>query len=48
MPTALAKEFYEEIEAPDKAFYVIEGCGHTPQGDKPKEVADIIVGLGTK
>lgn len=47
-PTALAKEFYEEIEAPDKAFYEIKGCGHTPQGDKPKEVADIIAGIGMK
>lgn len=47
-PTSLAKEYYEEIEAPDKAFYEIKGCGHTPQGDKPKEVADIIAGIGMK
>ena len=30
---------------PDKAFYEIKGCGHTPQADKPEEVADIIAEL---
>lgn len=44
-PTALAKKYYEEITAPEKAFFEIEGCGHTPQGDKPKEAAEIIRGI---
>ena len=44
--TSLAKEYCEDISAPDKAFYEIEGCGHTPQADKPKDVADIIRKLG--
>ncbi|MBQ0002336.1 MAG: alpha/beta hydrolase [Treponema sp.] len=41
-PPSLAKQYSEEITAPDKAFFEIEGCGHTPQADKPKEVAEII------
>lgn len=43
--TNLAKKYYEDVVAPDKAFYEIKGCGHTPQADKPEEVADIIAGL---
>lgn len=44
----LAEKYFDDVVAPDKAFYEIKGCGHTPQADKPKEVADIIAGLGTK
>ena len=44
----LAEKYYEDVTAPDKAFYEIKGCGHTPQADKSKEVADIIASLGLK
>ena len=40
-----AFKYYEDITAPDKAFYEIKGCGHTPQADKPEEVANIIAEL---
>ena len=43
--TSYARKYYEDITAPDKAFYEIKGCGHNPHSDKPEEVADIIVEL---
>ena len=43
--TSYSRKYYEDITAPDKAFYEIKGCGHTPQADKPEEVADIIAEL---
>ena len=43
--TSYARKYYEDITAPDKAFYEIKGCGHTPQADKPEEVANIIAEL---
>lgn len=44
-PTQLAKEYCNLITAKDKAFFEIEGCGHSPQEDKPEEVANIIKNL---
>lgn len=43
--TSYARRYYEDITAPDKAFYEIKGCGHSPQNDKPEEVANIIAEL---
>ena len=43
--TSYARKYYEDITAPDKAFYEITGCGHSPQADKPEEVANIIAEL---
>ena len=43
--TSYARKYYEDITAPDKSFYEIKGCGHTPQADKPEEVANIIAEL---
>ena len=43
--TSYARKYYEDITASDKAFYEIKGCGHTPQADKPGEVANIIAEL---
>lgn len=44
--TSWAKMYYDDITAPEKGFYEIEGCGHTPQADKPEKVAEIIANLG--
>lgn len=44
----LTEKYCADVTAPDKAFFEIKGCGHTPQSDKPKEVAGIIAKLGTK
>ena len=40
--TSYSRKYYEDITAPDKAFYEIKGCGHSPHADKPEEVASII------
>ena len=37
-PTVLAEEYYQSINAPDKAFLVMPG-GHTPFLDNPDEFA---------
>ena len=28
--TSLQKEYYEMIDAPDKQFFLYEGCAHSP------------------
>ncbi|MBQ1714700.1 MAG: hypothetical protein II030_09930 [Treponema sp.] len=43
---ALARQYYEKINAPRKDFFEVKGCGHTSQGDKPLEVAKIIKDIG--
>lgn len=45
-PVILARQYYEKINAPKKGFFEVKGCGHTPQGDKPLEVAKIIKDIG--
>lgn len=45
-PVILARQYYEKINAPKKDFFEVKGCGHTPQGDKPLEVAKIIKDIG--
>lgn len=45
-PVILARQYYEKIKAPRKDFFEVKGCGHTPQGDKPLEVAKIIKDIG--
>ena len=42
----LARQYYEKINAPKKGFFEVKGCGHTPQGDKPLEVAKLIKDIG--
>ena len=34
----MVKEYYESIEAPKKAMYVMEGCGHVPQNQLPDDL----------
>lgn len=44
--TALQKKYYEMLDAPDKEFYLYEGCAHSPiYEDKEKtcEILDAIV-----
>ena len=45
-PVILARQYYEKIKAPRKYFFEVKGYGHTPQGDKPLEVAKIIKDIG--
>ena len=45
-PVIIARQYYEKINAPRKSFFEVKGCGHTPQGDKPLEVAKIIKDIG--
>lgn len=44
--TSLQKEYYELIEAPDKEFFLYEGCAHSPiyeDSDKTREILDRIM-----
>lgn len=41
-PITLAKEWFDQIEAPDKAFFTIKGAGHAAMIDKPGEFAQIL------
>lgn len=39
--TSLQKEYYETVEAPDKRFFLYEGCAHSPiyeDGEKTREI----------
>ena len=38
-PVALVEEYKENISAPAKTLTLLEGCGHSPQFDSPKEFA---------
>ena len=44
-PTVCAREYYDRINAPSKGFYVIEGCGHTPQYDDPAAFAETVLDI---
>ena len=37
-PWTMVKEYYESIEAPKKALYIMEGCGHAPQNQLPDDL----------
>ena len=41
-PVGLVKEYAQCITAPNVEVNLIEGCGHSPQGQLPKEFADRI------
>ena len=41
-PTGLIKDFYAEMSAPYKDLYLIEGCGHSPQPQRPVEFAGVV------
>lgn len=38
----LSKEFFEKIEAPDKAFYIFEESAHTPIFEEPDKVNEAL------
>jgi hypothetical protein len=42
----LQKEYYETIEAPDKEFFLYEGCAHSPvyeDGERTREILDKVL-----
>jgi pimeloyl-ACP methyl ester carboxylesterase len=41
-PVGPIKEYYEVITAPRKELYLVNGCGHSPQGQLPEEFANAI------
>ena len=41
-PADCAEQYFDEINAPSKQFIFIEGCGHAPQHDEPKEFAEAV------
>lgn len=42
-PVEGSKYYYNAISAPKKDFITIEGCGHSPQFDTPKEFSEILL-----
>lgn len=41
-PIGLIKDFYSGMSAPYKEIRLIEGCGHSPQGQRPEEFANAV------
>ena len=41
-PVGLIKDYYDEMSAPYKDIYLVEGCGHSPQGQRPEEFANAV------
>lgn len=47
-PTALAREYFDRIEAPDKAWFVFEQTSHFPHFEQPRKFTDALSGLGSR
>ena len=41
-PSKYAEDYYNIISAPQKQISLVEGCGHAPQYDSPKEFCSIL------
>lgn len=41
-PVKYAQEYCDSIQAPQKQFHRLDGCGHAPQYDAPEEFAGIL------
>ena len=41
-PVGLIKDYYDEMSSPYKEMYLVEGCGHSPQGQRPEEFANAV------
>lgn len=41
-PVEMVEDYYDQMEAPYKDIYLMEGCGHSPQGQHPEEFANAI------
>lgn len=41
-PSKYAEDYYNVINAPQKQFSLVEGCGHSPQYDAPDEFCSIL------
>ena len=41
-PVGLIKDYYDEMSSPYKDMYLVEGCGHSPQGQRPEEFANAV------
>ncbi len=41
-PVKYSEDYYNLVNAPEKQFGLIEGCGHSPQFDAPEEFCDVL------
>ena len=41
-PVGPIEEYYDVITAPQKEMYLVDGCGHSPQGQLPEEFCQAI------
>ena len=41
-PCGMVQEYFEIMEAPKKSMYIMDGCGHSPQTQKPDEYVSAI------
>lgn len=41
-PSKYAEDYYNIINAPEKQFALVEGCGHSPQYDSPEEFCRVL------
>ena len=41
-PVGLVQEYADTITAPKKELYLMDGCGHSPQGQLPEEFCEAL------
>ena len=41
-PVGLIEDYFEVITAPGKEMYLLDGCGHSPQGQLPEEFGQAV------
>ena len=41
-PVGLVEDYADRLTAPEVEVYLMEGCGHSPQGQVPEEFANAI------
>jgi pimeloyl-ACP methyl ester carboxylesterase len=42
----LAREYFELIESPDKAFFTFENSAHSPNAEEPEKFVNIVQQIG--
>ncbi len=47
-PTELAREYFERIEAPDKAWFELEDTSHFPHFEQPQKFTEVLIELKRK
>lgn len=44
----LSREYFDKIEAPDKAFYTFENSAHSPNAEEPERFVSVVRQIDSK